>query len=194
MVLRRSNPKYNQFRFDTGSLALNFVTTVKHRGSQPMDLLSLPESLPSWFQQAGIFFSPETVTTGDHKEALLLREAIHDTARSLILNQEPKKEDVEFINAAAAVSPAVPQYDLGADLVRWESKYPIKECLAVIARDAIMLMCDNDRKRLRMCDNKKCQMIFLDTSPKNNRRWCSMSICGTRHKVAMLRQRKDMLG
>ena len=46
MAGRNAHPKYNQFRFDTGSLSLNFVATVRHRGgSQPRDLLSAPEAL-----------------------------------------------------------------------------------------------------------------------------------------------------
>jgi len=194
MARRNSHPKYSQFRFDTGSLSLNFVATVRHRGSQPRDLLSMPESLSKWLHLSGLVAPTASITLKDHKEALLLREAIHDTARSLVLNEEPSKNDIERINRAAEFPIAVPQLHIAADSIKWETAHPVNACLAVIARDAITLMGDAERNRLKMCDSNSCQMLFVDTSPANRRRWCAMSVCGTRQKVAIHRQRKSLLG
>ncbi|WP_019869528.1 CGNR zinc finger domain-containing protein [Salinispora oceanensis] len=38
--------------------------------------------------------------------------------------------------------------------------------------------------RLRRCAHPDCVLHFLDTSPKGNRRWCSMAGCGNRAKAA----------
>lgn len=188
MALKNVHPKYIRFRFDTGSLPLNFAATVRHRGSQPRDLLPTPEALQKWFHLAGL--AAPAVSPKDHEEALLLREAIHDTVRSVILDSKPKKTDIDRINRAAAYPPAVPQLDPSADRIHWETTHPVKAALAVIARDAVTLVGGADRDRMKICDGNSCQMLFADHSPANRRRWCAMSICGNREKIRMHRQRQ----
>jgi len=188
--MARSNihPKYSRFRFDAGSLSLNFAATVRHRGSEPRDLLSTPDALERWFHLAGL--AVPDVASKDHDEAVLIREAIHDAVRSAILDAKPKKTDIRRINEAAAFPPAVPQLHAAADRIQWETKHPVKAALAVIARDAVTLMGGADRDRLKMCNGNSCQMLFVDHSPTNRRRWCAMSICGNREKIRTHRQRK----
>jgi hypothetical protein len=62
MVQRKSCAKYSRFRFDAGSLALNFVATVRHRGSEPKDLLSKPAALSQWFELSGITGAPVSLS------------------------------------------------------------------------------------------------------------------------------------
>lgn len=190
MAQRNSHPKYSEFRFDAGSLSLNFVATIRHRGCPQRELLTTPEALTRWLQLVGLITSRVSLSSNDHEEAVLLREAIHDTAQSLILNKRPRKDDIELINRTAKFSIAVPQLHGSADGVKWETAHPAKAALAVIARDAITLIGVTGRGRLKMCDSGSCRMLFVDTSPSNRRRWCAMSICGNRQKVAMHRQRK----
>jgi predicted RNA-binding Zn ribbon-like protein len=187
MAHGNSHPKYSRFRFDTGSLSLNFAATVRHRGAQPRDLLPMPDAMQKWFHLASL--AAPAVSPKDYKEALLLREAIHNAVRSVILNTKPKKTDIESINRAAEFPTAVPQFH-AADGIKWKTKHPVNAGLAVIARDAITLMGGADRDRLKMCDSKSCQMLFVDHSPANRRRWCAMSICGNREKIRMHRHRK----
>jgi predicted RNA-binding Zn ribbon-like protein len=192
MAQRKSHHKYSQFRFDAGSLALNFVATVRHRGSQPNDLLSGPDALQQWLQLAGLIKSSACLPSGEHEYACLLREAIYRTVRSLILGKMSNTDDIALINMAARHSVAVPQLNAESLCLEWETSNPVKSCLSVIARDAIMLIGDMDKHRLKICDCESCQMLFADMSPLNRRRWCAMSICGNRQKVAMHRQRKSL--
>ena len=98
MAQINSHPKYSQFRFDTGSLSLNFVATVRHRGSPPRELLTTPDSLREWLRTVGLVTSPIAISSGDFREAIVLREAIHDTVRSLVLRRKPSVENVDLIN------------------------------------------------------------------------------------------------
>jgi len=188
--MRKPHPKYSNFRFDAGSLALNFVATVRHRGSQPRDLLATPEALARWFGQAGCSISAAVLSDKDLGEALLLREAIYRALSSLIQGQSPASTDMGLINAAAAAPLPVPQIELPSCRIQWESAYPAKACLAEVARDAILVIGGGDRHRLKMCDSQSCRMLFADNSPANRRRWCSMSICGNRAKIKIFRERK----
>jgi predicted RNA-binding Zn ribbon-like protein len=189
MARRNSHPKYRQFRFDTGSLSLNFVATVRHRGSQPRDLLSTPEALMEWLRLVGLLPSSAPISSTDHQKALVLREAIHGMIKAVILKNKPRKSDIALINRVANFPIATPQLHADADRVLWQSKHPVRACLAVIARDAVTLLGGVEREHLKMCDSGSCQMLFLDTSPSRGRRWCAMSICGNRQKVALHRRR-----
>jgi predicted RNA-binding Zn ribbon-like protein len=192
MNQKRLLSKYNKFRFDTGSLSLNFVATVRHRGSQPRDLLFSPEALNQWFQQSGLLSAPVPVSPEDHKNAILLREAIHDTAYALISSSKPEKNDLTIINRFAKNAIPIPQLTADTCSIKWNIPYTAMSCFALIALDAITLIGDTDRQRLKMCENSSCRMLFTDISPANRRRWCSMSICGNRAKVAL--HRKNMKG
>ncbi len=193
MTRLHTHPKYSQFRFDAGSLALNFAATVRHRGSrQPRDLLPTPEDLVKWFKEAGCPSPAVMATHLDYEEALLLREAVFRVIRSLILVERPIAADMDCINTSAAYHLAVPQVEKNTFRLHWESEYPVRACLGEIARDAVGLIGGVERHRLKMCDNRGCQMIFFDNSPVNRRRWCAMAICGNREKIKAHRQRKRM--
>lgn len=193
MVLRKSCSKYSQFRFDAGSLALNFVATVRHRASEHNDLLSKPDALSQWLQLVNLIKSPVIISSEEEKHACLLREDIYRTVRSYILKEKPIEDDIAAINMAARHSIAVPQLNANSLCLEWEISDPLKTCLSIIARDAIMLIGNTDKYRLKICDCDSCQMLFADMSPSNRRRWCAMSICGNRQKVAMHRYRKNRI-
>ncbi len=190
-----THPKYSQFRFDAGSLALNFAATVRHRGSQqPRDLLHTPESLVKWFKGAGCNSPAVRPTNPDYEEALILREAIYRVVRARILNEKPLVADMDCINTNAAYRLAVPKVEKNTCRLHWESEHPVRACLAEIARDAVILIGDVESHRLKMCDNEGCRMIYFDNSPVNRRRWCAMSICGNREKIRAYRLRKRVPG
>lgn len=192
MVQRKSCAKYSKFRFDAGSLALNFVATVRHRGSEPNDLLSSPDRLSQWLQLVDLIKSPVSLSSEQHEYVCLLREAIYRTVRSYILDGKTIRGDITRINMAARHSIAIPQLNADSLYLEWEISDPVKACLSSVARDAIMLIGSTDKHRLKICDCDSCQMLFADLSPSNRRRWCSMSICGNRQKVALHRERRSL--
>jgi predicted RNA-binding Zn ribbon-like protein len=61
--------------------------------------------------------------------------------------------------------------------------------LAAIARSAAELISEGASARLRTCSNPDCGLFFYDTSRTRRRRWCSMSRCGNRYKVAAFSRR-----
>ncbi|PRX46530.1 putative RNA-binding Zn ribbon-like protein [Prauserella shujinwangii] len=44
--------------------------------------------------------------------------------------------------------------------------------------------------RLKVCRNPDCRWVFHDRSPAANSVWCSMDICGARHKMRAYRARR----
>ncbi|HXJ06553.1 MAG TPA: CGNR zinc finger domain-containing protein [Candidatus Acidoferrum sp.] len=66
--------------------------------------------------------------------------------------------------------------------------------LAAIARSAAEIIAEGTSARLRVCSNPSCKLFFYDTSRTRRRRWCSMSRCGNRHKVAVFSRRHAISG
>ena len=62
--------------------------------------------------------------------------------------------------------------------------------LAAIARSAAEIFVEGAEARIRVCANPGCGLFFCDTSRTHRRRWCSMAICGNRHKVANFARRR----
>ena len=44
--------------------------------------------------------------------------------------------------------------------------------------------------RLKLCASADCRWAFYDTSRSGGGRWCSMEVCGNRHKTRAYRQRR----
>jgi len=181
--------KYGSFRFDAGSLCLNFAATVRHRGSRPRDLLPGPDALALWLRDAGLVADPPLPTEEEHRAALALRQSIHASVRAIALRDNVETADVSRMNAAAALPLAAPQLAGSPPFLSWKADNLILSALAAIARDAVTLVGAADRRRVKICRHRDCRMLFLDASPRNSRRWCAMSICGNREKVAAHRRR-----
>jgi predicted RNA-binding Zn ribbon-like protein len=47
-----------------------------------------------------------------------------------------------------------------------------------------------DWKRLKLCAAPDCRWAFYDTSRSGRGRWCSMEVCGNRHKTRAYRERR----
>jgi predicted RNA-binding Zn ribbon-like protein len=59
-----------------------------------------------------------------------------------------------------------------------------KHLLLPIAESAGNLLSYGEVSRVKKCENAACVLFFYDTTKNHSRRWCSMSACGNRMKVA----------
>jgi len=78
---------------------------------------------------------------------------------------------------------------------RWRLEFIGRESglewlLAAIARSAAELIVEGQNAPLKRCANAGCKLFFYDDSRTRRRRWCSMAVCGNRHKVAAFLKRK----
>jgi predicted RNA-binding Zn ribbon-like protein len=77
----------------------------------------------------------------------------------------------------------------------WRMEYIARESglewlLAAIARSAAELIVEGQAAPVKRCANPECRLFFYDDSRTRQRRWCSMAVCGNRHKVAAFLRRK----
>lgn len=52
-----------------------------------------------------------------------------------------------------------------------------------IARGLVDLVRSDGLERLHQCEDAKCGHVYLDASPRRNRRWCDSKDCGDRNRT-----------
>ncbi|MBC3304121.1 CGNR zinc finger domain-containing protein [Pseudomonas sp. SWRI18] len=60
--------------------------------------------------------------------------------------------------------------------------------LGRLAIEATQLLVSGDLHALRSCGATDCDWVFLDISKNKQRKWCQMSVCGSREKLSRLKQ------
>jgi predicted RNA-binding Zn ribbon-like protein len=176
------------FRFRGGSLALDLAATVTGRlGASPRDLLATPADLDRWLMAAGLAQTAPGATDGNLVQAQALREALYRLALARAEGRDLPGPDRELINGFAAL-PAAPPW-LGED-GRARLFGDARGLLASLAREGVELLGGELSDRVRQCQGPPCAVLFVDTSRKGDRRWCSMAACGNRAKAAGFRKRE----
>ncbi|HSI17194.1 MAG TPA: ABATE domain-containing protein [Sphingomonas sp.] len=176
------------FRFRGGSIALDLAATRQGRlKPDPRELLATRQDLDRWLVSAGLVTSPPGATAADLAMAHALREVVFTLAGGLGKEAlDPDARDVLNRIAAAPAAAAVLDADGHAG---WQGS--VAALLASLAREAVHLFGGEDAARVRQCQSPACTLFFIDTSRSGDRRWCSMSACGNKAKVAEFRRRKQ---
>jgi len=176
------------FRFRGGHSALDLTATLIGRLKEaPRDLLAEPADVARWLNAAGLSCAKGSADEHALTAARRLREAIYSLAMARIDGARPPIAARKVLNAAARVPAAPPEIDArGVFHVRGAAA----SLLPLVAREAIALLGNEAGTRIRQCEADGCAVLFLDTSRSGDRRWCSMTACGNRHKVAEFRRRK----
>ncbi len=174
------------FRFRGGSCVVDLAATLRARLSPaPLELLGTPADLGRWLVSSGMAESTPETTPDDLLAAKVLREAIYTLAARK--GGAKIKEARQTLNQIAAGSPAVPQFKSDGTAVLTG---PASALLVSLAREAVQLFGSDMAELVRKCESPVCGLYFVDTSRKGDRRWCSMSGCGNKAKVADFRRRQ----
>ena len=197
----------SHFVFDGGTLALDLLNTWRFNADQPLDLLQSPEDLVIWLAAAGLpdgAYCAELSSSPPNRrillgEALWLRRDILLIVQSLIAGELPPPYTVDALNRILTESGTSFRLDSltippeGDQEERMEGQLVlnvhehISSVLGVlqpIALSTARIVTEANPTRIRQCASSNCMYWFLDTSKSGRRRWCSMSRCGNRAKVA----------
>ncbi|NMM91777.1 hypothetical protein B2J88_47125 [Rhodococcus sp. SRB_17] len=174
------------FRLDNEILAFRFTATLSDRGGAQFERLTDPSRLDLWLHANCLDLGSEPASTGELREALQLREAIHRVGTAVADQRSGETRDIDLLNRESACGKV--HLALEGEAAVWKSSGPsaIEDALAVIAANAIEVFGGDRRGRVKACQWKSCGGLYLDTSRGDNRRWCSMNICGNRAKKAAM--------
>lgn len=186
-----------------GHLALDLINTVEMRfdPSRRKDELADFEALLDWSQRFGIITANESST---------LR---HDT------QEDPVEAQVELVRTAAARDDFYSMLFEGkstaarriADLYReavagcelrpsgdawgWvDSSVTLATPRHRMVRQMVGFLQRDDLDHLDQCEDARCGRVYLDHSPRRNRRWCVSSECGDRNRSRAYYQRQKRSG
>ncbi len=176
--------------FLAGHSALDFLNTRMRVNEDLVDILQSDEDVLVWLKQAG--FSAPTIGAGT---LLACARRLREGIRSLVEKRKAGRQgDPSILNSFLAASQSYPQ------LVWNKSSTPVidtvrrqdtaESILAPVAEAAADLLTMADFKLVKRCEDKSCVLWFFDQTKSHHRRWCSMEICGNRHKVAAYRERR----
>jgi predicted RNA-binding Zn ribbon-like protein len=176
------------FKFRGGSLALDFPATLAARlRAEPRELLQTPRDLGRWLVAAGLAKSEPPVTEEELRQARELREALYRLASARLDGHPFPEPERALLNRWAAGRTPAPC--LEADGMSW-AREDASALLSLLARDAVELLGGELGGRIRQCAGEGCALLFVDTSRTGGRKWCSMSGCGNKAKVASFRERQ----
>jgi len=123
---------------------------------------------------------------------LRLRESLRAMFAAIVEGKPFPRSWVEPINEILRITEG--HDELIARDGSWSLHFVARESglewlLAAIARSAAELLVEGPRAPIRRCANPTCRLFFYDHSRTHRRRWCSMAVCGNRHKVASFLRR-----
>jgi predicted RNA-binding Zn ribbon-like protein len=186
-----------------GRLAIDFANIPSYPGA-PAQHLSWEELIV--FLQAAQIVSAErgasllalSGSDPDAAQTLLsrsvrLRDALRKAFGAMVRKEGVAREWAEPINQILRITEG--HDELVFEGTSWKMEFQAREggldwLLAAVARSAAEIMVEGAHARLRICANPGCGLFFSDNSRTHRRRWCSMAICGNRHKVASFARRQ----
>jgi predicted RNA-binding Zn ribbon-like protein len=195
-------PARNQSRFSlvAGRLALDFanLSPSAHDLSWDEFLTFLVEArLVSEDRAARL--RPLLLTEPQAVDAALLRilrlrESFRAIFASVVADRSFPPIWVEPINEILRITEG--HDELVAHQGSWTLQFVARESgldwlLAALARSAAELLVEGPDAPIRRCANPSCRLFFYDDSRTHCRRWCSMAVCGNRHKVAAFLRRRS---
>ena len=156
------------------------------------DFLADDANFARWSEAAG--FAVESRKLDVEREAAIrLRGLARAVFATLTEGDSPSLDQVGEINALLnnrTIKERLRLADGGAELDLCDL-VDGPEVATRLASDLANFLDDHEPDRLKTCDGPTCAMVFYDRGKNNRRRWCTMSICGNRDKVANFRARKS---
>jgi predicted RNA-binding Zn ribbon-like protein len=168
-------------------LVQDFVNTLDLESGA--DEIGSPRALGRWLATHGLLSASQLVAPRDHRTALLLREALRSSLRAHTGAPIPEAR-AEEIDVVAARLPLRVGFDSMGDARLRPAPGGVPGALAAILAEVARAVETGSWSRLKACSAERCQWVFYDRSRNRSGRWCSMRVCGNRHKTRRYRRRR----
>lgn len=141
--------------------------------------------------------APQPAPQSELASLLSLRHLLRQMVEAVVEGKAISVKDLDALNQVLALSPSHLRLSLA------EQDYRLEQVSASGGWDNVMgriaesfadLLVHQDRRRLKICDNRDCQWVFFDESRNRVRRWCDDKACGNLMKVRRFRERQKEKG
>lgn len=173
---------------------LDMLNTVANVNGQPHDFWQSDDDVSTWLVRAGWLTEP---LAGRYPPGVLLAVARHlrEVIRALVVARKAgRPASADALNVFLRQAPSHPVLVWSGGTPHVERARPadsVEHCLAPLAEAAAHLLAEGDFALVRECEHPECTLWFYDRTKSHKRRWCSMAVCGNRHKVAEYRKRQQ---
>lgn len=173
-------------------VVLDLMNTVFIPETAVVDAFEGDADVLYWLEKAGMepAAMPSLPRGSLAEQARRLREII----RPLIERRKAgKRIDVTALNEFLAQAPSYLRLAGSISTLRVERHRTMRtaqQVLAPVAEAAAEFLATADFDLVRHCEGRGCLLWFYDRTKSHRRRWCSMQVCGNRHKVESFRDRQ----
>lgn len=173
-----------------GDLAVVRAFVNTREIDEGLDHISDPDHVAEWLVQHGLLEESVTVRPADVRRVTRFREALREL---LLSNNDGHSMPIDagrVLNDVAARARLRLRMDAGGH-ARLEAEG--KTVDAALGRLLVIVYraMENDTwSRLKACREDTCRWAFYDNSKNRSGHWCSMEVCGARHKARQYRQRR----
>lgn len=181
--------------FVADNVALDFINSEYGVGDQSHDCFTDDLSVAVWLKLAGLMpgRDDEKAPKGLVGKARELRESIRGMVHAAI---EHRPADLTLINDVLEVGRPVSKLEWDGEAPGFRITSHSRDMnpdslLWPVANAAVQLVTSDKFEYVRQCEAHDCILLFHDLSKSHRRRWCDMSTCGNRMKVAAFRSRKN---
>lgn len=190
-------PANPQPLFIADEVALDFINTAYGVAPDRRECLGSDQQVLDWMRRAGLMEHIETRAPASGKNGVLLRAALElrETAIELIERRKAGAHaNASALNRVLALGSAhlelVWKKGQLPQLVELHRAETMDAVLVPLAEAIARLLVEGDFDLVRQCESADCTLWFYDRTKSHHRRWCSMSMCGNRAKVAAFRARQ----
>ncbi|QWT19475.1 CGNR zinc finger domain-containing protein [Bacillus sp. NP157] len=169
--------------------ALDLINTVVMENGESVDHLVSDAATAAWLSR--MTGGPVEASAGLGARAVELREVIR---QAVLARKRGVAVDVGHLNALTRQMSSHLELVAHGDSLRTERRYEGDaswRALAPLGEAALTLLAEGDFSLVRECEHDDCSLWFYDRTKSHRRRWCSMAMCGNRHKVSQFRKRRE---
>ena len=167
-------------------LVRNFVNTLDIDDS--LEDLGTRDDLQEWFSSRGLMDPDESVTEGDLRRALDVREGL----RALLLGNNGSPFDpgaIERLDRAASRAGLRLRFHAGGCAEFEPDATGVDGALARLLAIVAEARVEGEWPRLKACAEHTCEWAFYDKSKNRSKKWCRMEACGNVAKARAYRER-----
>lgn len=176
-------------------LAMDLLNTEVRSNGEIVEYWNGGDDVLRWLKRCGVISASDGKAV-DLAELLTQAIALRTLARRLIVrHKDNKKDEVSALNAYLHAYLSAPHLDHDHEgklvLTRSARGDTIASLLGPVAEAVAQLLVEGDFALVKQCEHPDCILWFYDRTKAHKRRWCSMALCGNRHKAAQFRKRNS---
>ncbi|GCE11942.1 CGNR zinc finger domain-containing protein [Tengunoibacter tsumagoiensis] len=197
---KETSDERNPFIFLGGNLALDLVNTEYIVRGKRADRLLTPVDATQWWEMAQQMYSQtiqhqESRAWSEQQVSALrrLRQMLRDLFETIVVHHQAHENQIEELNSLLRLGSYM--LEIGPE-GNFSAHYRMRdlqgsEVLFSIAWAAMDLLTKQELGRLHACQNKRCMVLFYDTTKSATRHWCSIACSNRARSLQNYRQTKN---